>query len=225
MNSKDHDILESFQKIIPCSSTLYTRIRSTNFKKEYNSSVLRVYNSEFRDHLISLGMIYGKKSSIIFPPRNSYSKVVYYRGYIDGDGSLGLTSKGFPYLSIVTSSQVFADEYLNFIYQITGKLKTSLPNKRDKVHNIVVYKEDAQVMANFLYYDGCLAIPRKMKKAKEILAWKRPKSMKKISNRKRRTHEEDQYIISNSIEDSAKYLERTKQSVSTRLWRIRNCNK
>ncbi|MCH5583442.1 hypothetical protein MK805_00405 [Shimazuella sp. AN120528] len=225
VNSDDQEILEYIQKIIPCTSTIYTRIRDTNYKKEYKSSILRVYDNKFRDQLIKLGMFYGKKSSLIFPPKYSYSEIDYFRGYIDGDGSLGLTSSGIPFLSIVTSSEEFANAYLNFIYKITGKVKTSSPNKRDKVHNIAVFKEDAQSIAKVLYYEGCLAIPRKMEKAKEILNWKRPKTMRKIRNRKRWTHEEDQYIISNSIEDSVKFLNRTKQSVSMRIWRIRNSNK
>ncbi|MXQ53852.1 LAGLIDADG family homing endonuclease [Shimazuella alba] len=113
VNSNDKEILEQFHKIIPCTSTIYTRVRDTNYKKGYKSSVLRVYDHKFREQLIKLGMFYGKKSSLIYPPRSSYSEVDYFRGYIDGDGSLGLTSNGFPYISVVTSCEHIAHAYLN----------------------------------------------------------------------------------------------------------------
>ena len=124
-------------------------------------------------------------------PTVEFSAVDYFRGLIDGDGSLGLTANGFPFLSLVTSSSSIVEDYLKFIQQITNKAKTSKPNVRDKAFNIAVYKEDAQIIAEKLYYKNCLAIPRKIEKAKEVLAWTRPLTMKRIENRKRWTIKED----------------------------------
>ncbi|HVE58259.1 MAG TPA: hypothetical protein VNB22_15605 [Pyrinomonadaceae bacterium] len=167
------------------------------------------------------GIPCGRKSHIISTPVCEYSKIDYFRGLIDGDGSLGLTSKSFPFLSFITASPKFAFEYLNFLKSITGKEKTSIQNKRDNVFNIAVYKEDAQKVVQILYYDKCLALPRKLKKAKEVLNWQRPATMKKIENRRHWTTIEDNFILSNSINDAINHLGRSQSSIEMRLWRLR----
>lgn len=102
-------------------------------------------------------------------PGCKFSRIDYFRGLIDGDGSLGLTSQGFPFLSLVTSSSHIAIEYLELIKQVTGKVKNSNRNTRDNIYNIVVYKEDAQLIVRHLYYTDCLALSRKLIKASEVL--------------------------------------------------------
>lgn len=76
--------------------------------------------------MVDVGMTYGKKSDIITIPIISFSEIDYWRGMIDGDGSLGFTK-------------------------------------------------------------------------------------------------EDEYIKNHSIEESIISLQRTNQSIKTRLWRLRNC--
>ena len=114
------------------------------------------------------------------------------------------------------------NEYLNFLKSITGKEKTSVKNKRDNVFNIAVYKEDAQKIVRTLYYKKCLALPRKIQKAKEVLNWQRPATMKKVENRKRWTTAEDNFILSNSIQDAMKKLDRSQSSIEMRLWRLKS---
>lgn len=132
-----------------------------------------------------------------------------------------MTANGFPFLSLITASPLIAGEYMNFIQQITGKAKTSKLNVRDKVSNIAVYKEDAQLVVKKLYCENCLAIPRNLAKANEVLVWKRPLTMKRVENRKRWTIEEDLFIRQNTIENSIKVLERSRNSIEMRLWRLR----
>ncbi|BAZ48777.1 hypothetical protein NIES4103_13870 [Nostoc sp. NIES-4103] len=162
---------------------------------------------------------------MIKPPSCNFSRVDYFRGLIDGDGSIGLTSKNIPYLSLVTSSSYIAVEYLEFINQMTGKAKTSNRNTRDNVYNIVVYKEDAQILARHLYYDSCLALPRKLIKAVEVLNWSRPLEMKQVKNRKFWTPEEDKFITTHSVECSMKVLSRSRKGIELRLWRLSKLNK
>jgi hypothetical protein len=99
------------------------------------------------------------------------------------------------------------------------------PNQRDRVYNILIMKEDAQVVASTLYYDGCLALMRKRRSAQEVQQWQRPDSMRKIDfTRKSWTPNEDEYILSHTIEESAENLGRTLKSVKVRLWRLRGSN-
>ncbi len=225
VSEKDEEILWVFKSLIPFNSSIAKRVRKTNFSSSYTSAIWRVYDKRFRDILESWGLPNGSKSTIVKPPSCNFSKVDYFRGLIDGDGSLGLTAKGFPFLSLVTSSSHIAVEYLELINQITGKVKTSNRNTRDNVYNIVVYKEDAQILTNHLYYDGCLALPRKLIKASEVLSWIRPNEMKRVNNRKSWTPEEDRFITTHTVEYSMKVLGRSQNSIELRLWRLKKLSK
>lgn len=221
VSKQDEYILQAFKAIVPFYSSLTERERATNFSHSHTSVIWRVYDQRFR-HLLELwGLPKGCKSNLIKPPSCSFSEVDYFRGLVDGDGSLGLTSKGFPFLSLVTSSSPIACGYLKFINQITGKVKTTTRNTRDQVYNIAVYKEDAQILVKHLYYADCLALPRKLNKASEVLSWSRPPSMKQVSNRKCWTPSEDQFIASHSVEESIKVINRSRCSIQLRLWRLK----
>ncbi|MFB2882173.1 hypothetical protein [Floridanema aerugineum] len=220
----DEEILWAFKNLIPFNSSISERVRKTNFSSQHTSVIWRVYDKRFRDYLESWGLPNGSKSKLIQLPSCSFSKVDYFRGLIDGDGSLGMTSKKFPFLSLVTCSSYIAVEYLELIKQITGKTKTSNKNTRDQVYNIVVYKEDAQLLTSHLYYNGCLALRRKLIKASEVLSWSRPPDMKRV-NKKFWTPEEDQFITTHSIEHSMKVLGRSQSSIELRLWRLKKLSK
>lgn len=172
LGKRDEEILFELQKRLPFNSSISERTRKTNFSDEYVSVIWSVYDKRFRDFLMTNGIPCGRKSNIIEMPICEYSRIDYFRGLIDG--SLGLTSKSFPFLSFITASPEIDSEYLNFLQLITGKQKTSSQNKRDNVFNIAVYKEDAQKIVRILYYEKCLALPRKLEKAKEVLNWQRP---------------------------------------------------
>lgn len=169
VSKRDESILQAFKNLIPFKSSITERIRTTNFSSQYTSVIWRVYDKRFRDYLDLWGLPSGKKSHLIKLPGCKFSQIDYFRGLIDGDGSLGLTSQGFPFLSLVTSSSHIAIEYLELIKQVTGKVKNSNRNTRDNIYNIVVYKEDAQLIVRHLYYTDCLALSRKLIKASEVL--------------------------------------------------------
>ncbi|MBC7795798.1 MAG: LAGLIDADG family homing endonuclease [Pyrinomonadaceae bacterium] len=222
LGKRDEALLFELQKRLPFNSTISERTRRTNFSSEYVSVIWNVFDKRFRDFLVKNGIPSGRKSNIISTPVRKYSEVDYFRGLIDGDGSLGLTAKGFPFLSLVSASSEIANEYIGFLKSITGKEKTAAQNKRDNVFNIAVYKEDAQKVVTILYYENCLALPRKIQKAKDVLNWQRPISMKRIENRKRWTDIEDNFILSNSINDAVKKLDRSQSSIEMRLWRLKS---
>jgi hypothetical protein len=222
VSKRDEEILWKLQKRLPFNSTISERIRQTNFKSEYLSVTWKVYDRRFRDFLIMNGLTSGRKSETISIPVVEYSRADYFRGLIDGDGSLGLTANGFPFLSLITASSEISKEYLSFLKSVTNKEKTATANKRDKVFNIAVYKEDAQQVVRILYYKNCLALPRKLRKAKEVLSWQRPPAMKRIENRKRWSEDEDNFILSNSVKDAMKQLDRSQSSIEMRLWRLKS---
>ena len=218
LHIRDKDICKKFKNLVPFYSSISYRTRDTNFKTNYTSVTWSVCDLEFRKLLKFWGLTVGKKSDNIIQPVN-VSEIDYYRGLIDGDGSLGFTAKGFPFVSLVVSSEFLKNTYLKFLELVTGKLKTSTPNKRDAVYNIAVYKEDAQALVKVLYYDGCIALNRKLRLAKKILKWKRPKEMKQVLQTPW-TKAQDEIVLSNSVKVAAKILNRTVKSVASRRHRL-----
>lgn len=178
---RDEQIILILMKQIEFNSFVSYRSRTTNFGfGEYVK--LSIYDRSFREKMKSLGFPVGKKDELIAPPiGESFEERDYIRGIIDGDGSLGLTGNGFPFISLVTKSEAIKEYYINYIYRITNKMKNISRNKRDNVYNIMVNKEDAQKIVSDIYYDNCICLERKRNKSKEVLNWIRPITMKKLS--------------------------------------------
>jgi hypothetical protein len=174
----------------------------------------------FREELIRLGVPIGRKHEKVALPLEPCSEVDYFRGWVDGDGSLGLDSKGLPFLSLTTKSDAIKKGFLSFLRKITGKDRVLNKNKRDDIYNICLRVEDAQKVAKVLYYIGCICINRKLQKSKEVLQWKRPITMR-IRKFKRWGKEEDRIILHHTLGYSIKKLSRTEKSISIRLLRLR----
>jgi len=220
VGAKDLHILKSFKELF---STVYSSIkkrnRNTNFKKNHISFVFVISGKEFREEINKLGVPYDKKSEIIAPPTFIFSERDYIRGLIDGDGSIGIRLGKYPFISFTVKSEKLKDYLIDIIEKITGERKKLNRNKRDNIYNIMLNREKAQRFAKCLYYPGCLALNRKLKDVKEILKWKRSKSLKKIFRNE--WHDwEDEYILNHTIKESCKYLKRTEMSIKMRKWRL-----
>lgn len=221
LKQDDLPILERLQQMIPVYSSIRTRTRNTNFKETYTSVIWTSCNQGLRRELNNLGLPYGRKSKLVKPPTVDFSEPDYYRGIIDGDGSVGLTGNGFPFVSLVTISTDLAEAYEGLIYRITGKRKQTAPNSRDTAYNICVFKEDAQRLASYLYYPGCLCLNRKFQSAQKVGSWVRPPNMVKVTwERRRWTPEEDAIALQLSFDEAAKKLGRTRLSVKVRKSRL-----
>ena len=222
IKEKDRDILESFQKLfLLVYSSIGIRIRDTNFKKNHKSCTLTICDKRFRDEINKLGIPYGKKPEIISTPRSNFCERDYIRGLVDGDGSVGLTEKRFPFISLTMKSEKLKEYFLIVIERITGEKKKLCRNKRDDIYNIMLNREKAQKFIRYLYYPGCLALKRKLTEAKIALKWKRPKTMKRIFQRFWEP-QEDKYVLNHLLEENCNYLKRTGRSIKMRLWRLKN---
>lgn len=223
ISERDKSILEKFQTIVhPVNSCISSRRRITNFskQKEHSSVTWSIFNLDFRNQLLDHGMTYGRKSNVISPPLQKYSEVDYWRGVLDGDGSLGLTATNLPFVSLVTASEKLKDAYLQFL----GPKIIKNPNRnlRDNVYNIVVTKEHAQKLAAKLYYPGCLALDRKIESAEKISKWIRPIEMKFRPLKKYWSDTEDEVVLKLDCNSAATVLNRTVQSVKMRLYRLKS---
>jgi hypothetical protein len=226
---KDITILKKIKKLIlPTNSSISTRIRDTNFKKNNKSATLYVCDKHFRYTINYYGVPYGKKSNIIEVPKQKYSEADYWRGIIDGDGSIGFTKDKKPFISLVTSSSKLVKSYCDFIYKNTGKIfnKKDNRNKRDNVYNIIIVNEDAKKIISLLYYKGCISINRKYVLSKKIIKWKRP-----INSNKRQvifndwTKDDIEILIKNSINDCVLKFKNKRSLNSIKLKRARERRK
>lgn len=217
VNIKDKDICEKLFHIIP-NSSLSERTRDTNFKDKYRSVTFSNHQLSFRQEMIDFGFPVEDKTNNISVPSQKYSERDFWRGVIDGDGSLGFIDNGSPFLSLVTKSENLKNEYCKMLLKKFQIEKNINRNKRDNVYNITIKNEDAVNVIHYLYDNSTLFLDRKYQKALEIYQWIR--TVPKAPPRKKWSPEQDKYILTHTIEESMSYLNRTKQSIRTRLYRL-----
>lgn len=151
LKADDIELLERLKaEVVPAYARLRTRTRNTNFKEGHSSAILSVYNKEFRDFLKNNGVPIGKKCFIISPPPG-ISEVDYLRGLLDGDGSVGFTAKGVPFVGLCTSSEFIADFLVGFVKQRFNYHKVCNRNKRDGSFQCYILETNSSIACK-----GCL---------------------------------------------------------------------
>lgn len=196
------------------------RYEKTNFSKNklYHSVRLLIYRFPIRNELLQNGMPYGAKSKTINPPTKSYSEADYWRGVIDGDGSLGMNNLNKPYISLEVASKDIILAFNEYVKKTIGKTTISNLNKK-KMYASKLNVEDAQKLVSILYYPGCLGITRKIRRAKKVLAWKRPPNM--IMKSPPWPAKDDKTLIKKSLEDACKaFPHRTRIAIRNRRNRL-----
>ena len=162
-----------------------------------------------------------RKSGSVAPPRVPFSLRDYFRGLVDADGSVGLARAGYPFVSLCTSSDAIASAFGDFVESVAGRRKVVRPNARDGARNIMVTRELAQELASDLYYAGALALPRKHRRADEVLTWVRPLGVRRGPPRRAWSPEEDAVVLERPTAEACAILGRTVNSVVLRRRRLR----
>jgi len=217
---RDRDIINKLQVLLEPLTTVKvtTRIRDTNFKDNYESIILSIYNKDFRDSLKEY-MPTGKKSSVVSPSSNLDTKA-YIRGLTDADGSMGLADTRC-FWSLCTASEAVKDTVLADIQRVVGAEKKLTRNTRDNVYNIVLYNEDAQIYTDYLYQHSSIHIDRKYTSYKKVQHWVR--TIPKAATRSKTWDADEDLIVLSamSLEAKMKYLNRTASSIKNRAWRLK----
>ena len=225
LSSRDGCILERIADILNVPHTISHRRRSTNFIVNHESVSLTIRDQSLCRELLELGLPVGCKSKVIAPPVVMFSEPDYYRGLIDGDGSVGVIASGNPFISLTTDSDDIASSYLKMVNTISPGTRTSRRNVRDDIYNIVVRGVAAQSIVRYLYYPECLALKRKVSHVSNMLLWA-PKTRVYIKKPKkdivmpRWTPEEDMYILSHTIDEAEHHLNRTYYGIRNRRLRL-----
>ena len=180
LNEKDKDIIYKLFEIVP-NSKISHRTRDTNFKKNYSTFIFSNHQQKFREWLFENGFPQEDRTFLAAPPKTSYSEKDFWRGFIDGDGSIGITSNNIPFVSLVTDSDNIKTAYLDYLARIYNINKKSSRNKRDNAYNIMITNENAVKFVKDLYLSSNLYLDRKYKKALELQQWIRTAPKRKTS--------------------------------------------
>jgi hypothetical protein len=219
----DVGVLSELARRMPYRASLHERCRTTNFRANYRSGVLCFFDLGLRRGLADLGYSAGRKSLTVASPSQPFHEIGFWRGVVDGDGSLGTIADGRPCVSLITASQALRDQYIDFVSRVTGCRPNPSRNRRDNVFNIVLYAEAAQQLAAALYTPGTIAIERKVRAAETIKNWHRPSSMLRVTFERRRWLASEDGVVmgGDSLSAIATRLGRTVRSVNIRRWRLR----
>jgi hypothetical protein len=222
LSVRDEAVLHSFSALFDVRSSVSYRERVTNFGP-HHAVVWTVCDLGFRRELIDLGLPAGRKSATIAPPVSPFSAADYLRGLVDGDGSVGFTRAGLPFVSFVTASQALAEFFCAQALAVTGAVRTPRRNTRDGVYNPMVARDPAAPFAAWLYPEGCLALDRKRESAARVATWTRPAGMRArpVSGSRRWTAAEDADVFTGSVREAAARLNRSERSVTIRRVRLR----
>jgi hypothetical protein len=159
---RDELHLEAIAAALPWRTSLRKRTRQTNFSTgDYTTVILHLFAQDARRFFAAAGVTPGQKSATVGPPTTPFAAPDYVRGIIDGDGSVGFTGRGYPFISIVTASERLARYLCDVMAEVCMVRRTAGRNARDGVYNIMVTSTAAQALAIWCYYDGALALPRK----------------------------------------------------------------
>jgi hypothetical protein len=118
---RDEGILTRIASLLPCYSSIGHRTRTTNFADNYETAILRFYDQATRRSAAGAGILVGRKSAEIAPPTGPLAVADYLRGLLDGDGSVGFTRKGEPFVSMVTASPSIARFFCDTIREVCGE--------------------------------------------------------------------------------------------------------
>lgn len=212
----DRDIVYKLADCVP-GSTVRERTRDTNFKEGYHSIIFSNCHKEFRELLYSCGYPLVDKAESESAPYFDYNKRDFWRGVIDGDGSIGITGDGRPFVSLVTVSDILHYEFTTFLREELGIITVVNRNKRDNAYVFSLFNENAVKFCDYIYKDATIYMDRKYEAYKKFSTLE---NIPKSSGRRPWTEYEDACILSNYVEDAAIMLGRSEQSVEMRLMRL-----
>ena len=152
------------------------------------------------------------------PPITEYSRPDFWRGVIDGDGSLGIRKAG-PYLNLTTKSELLKEAFVNLVKELTGFQMNVSRNKRDNIYNLTICAQKAKIVAEWIYGNNeDLCLQRKYENYLKIEEYCEMHSFKSL---KVWTHEEEEYIKKHSIQESMEFLGRTRSSIKGKIERMK----
>ena len=176
LKEKDKDILEKILQLLP-DGHIYQRTRNTNFKENYICYSFNYYELDFISWLIKQGFPLENKTENAAPPNWNYDENAFWRGVIDGDGSIGFTKVKnkwqYPYLSLTTKSEKLKEAFHSYLLKTINFNEKNHRNKRDNIYNIKLINKRCLDFCRNIYKNNTIYLNRKYNKYLEILEWEK----------------------------------------------------
>jgi hypothetical protein len=134
--------------------------------KNGTAALIRITNRKLIKDLVKYGMV-PNKTKIAYPPQlPSHLMVHFWRGIIDGDGSVGIWS-GDPSLYLC-GTKAICDGFKNFCKSFTDS-KASVRKIGEDFYSYTLTGRKATPIMNVLYGDSKVYLERKYASAMKIL--------------------------------------------------------
>ena len=172
----DKNHLEKFKNMIHSDSPIRKRIARCN-GKEFIAYRFSVHREKMYNDLADKGCIENKSLKLSFPNKNIFKEISlikhFIRGYVDGDGSLGIYGeKKVPNISILGTFE-FLNGVLDWLKN-DGSIKTNARvirctgKGKENIFQLGFSRRNAYNVVNYLYDNSNIYLDRKYDKYLQI---------------------------------------------------------
>jgi len=172
LSIKDSDSrhVEKFKRFLGCSHPIHTvkRAHGSGELGGGDRAAIRVSSNELASSLEKFGVV-ARKSLIATARGGMESNRHFWRGVVDGDGTVASMSSNRLQLSIFSAGKI-AHQFVNYIQgtlRIKGKIYSSKrSDRRAIIHKATYVGKEAAMVASLLYDDQSISLDRKNENAK-----------------------------------------------------------
>lgn len=163
----DKKHVESFKSFLGCHN--HKICVHKNSASRNNLATLRIASQKLTDKLISYGVTPRKSLTAKAPPQLRLNRH-FWRGVIDGDGSLTVCNKKYPVINL-SGSQFICQQFVDYVKTIVPKCFAKVhPTKT--IYGFATSGQYAIEIIKTLYSNCNVALDRKLKKARIFMQWK-----------------------------------------------------
>lgn len=216
LQARDEPILRQIASLF--KSEGYKPAITISTKEDRDYCVLRITNQQLIHQLETIGITARKTFTVPFLGFLPDSILPdYYRGIIDGDGSVYVRKNSLVSEVCSASSGFIAslNDNLPRLGIPTHRIETRIRNRKRPLYRIVFWRH-APVFLQSIYYPNCLCLERKRDNFNNFV--KQPD--KKITW----FPEHDRFLIENqhlSTRELSQSLSKTEKAVRIRIWRLK----
>jgi hypothetical protein len=166
--AEDADHVEKFRRFLAAEKTVEIYSRGTwNGYRRQNIHVLTVGSVKLASDLATLGVAPNKTGKETAHP-NLVMNHDFWRGVIDGDGSVFVSSKGDPTISLCNGGAELLRQFSRYVQSMV-QAKCTIRVNREGVHTVSISGgRNAPKILAALYKDATVALDRKAAKAHAI---------------------------------------------------------
>lgn len=166
LSGVDYDHLEKFRNFLCTDKPVGLYEYKYKDKNKYNTCVFQINSKELCDDLNKYGVTQRKsKRAFVIGLNNNKD---FWRGMIDGDGSVGFTYAGLPYIYLCGNKEILY-QYLSFVSILIPNTEFNI-YKNNSIYASRISGNKAVTIINTLYNNCSIALDRKQETADYIIS-------------------------------------------------------